>query len=665
LNIINSFSWLQWTILGLIPLVIVLLYFLKLRRQPLQVPSTFLWARTIEDLHVNSIWQRLRNSLLLWLQLLLLLLLLLTGLRPGCRGEELVGERFIFAVDSSASMSATDRGKPRLDLAKAHVENLIDRMKPDDVAMLISFSDGATVHQSYTKNKSLLKRKLVDIEQTQRRTDLTDALRAASGLANPGRTSNREDKRDVQVAESLAATLFIVSDGGAKEVPDFSLGVLKPEYHPIGAFETPDNVGIIAFSISTMTGDKATYRAFARLENFGPATVSVSTSLFANDELLDSNSGIEISAGQTKGINFDLSEAIDQLELPVKLRLELERDDHLLLDNKAYAILNRPRQARVLVVSDGNRFLEMAMNTERARKLASIEFETLAFMETEDYSIQSKSGYYDLILYDRCQPKENPQCNAFYIDALPPGDTWQRSEPFNPVAIIDFSRSHPIMQFLELSRLTIIEGRSLEGPTATVPLWESDKGSLLSIAPRAGFQDLVLSFPIIETAADGSDELNTDWPNHLSFPLIMQNIIAYLGGASDLQVDENIKTGQITQLKLDDSFDSIDIKSPRGKKYPVNKNRNNIFVFSKTDVAGFYDVMEKGKSDPEQVFAVNSIDRRESDIRVREKLEIGFEEVTGDSSTKPVRKEFWKWLIIAALVVLTFEWIVYNRRVFV
>ena len=52
----------QWLILLALPPLVVLLYFLKLKRQPLEVPSTYLWHRTIEDLHVNSLWQRLRYT---------------------------------------------------------------------------------------------------------------------------------------------------------------------------------------------------------------------------------------------------------------------------------------------------------------------------------------------------------------------------------------------------------------------------------------------------------------------------------------------------------------------------------------------------------------------------------------------------------------------------
>ncbi len=87
MNFINSLSMWQWVVIGLVPPAIIALYFLKLKRQPLEVPSTYLWSRTIEDLHVNSIWQRLRQSLLLFLQPLLVSVADVHGLRSGRGGE--------------------------------------------------------------------------------------------------------------------------------------------------------------------------------------------------------------------------------------------------------------------------------------------------------------------------------------------------------------------------------------------------------------------------------------------------------------------------------------------------------------------------------------------------------------------------------------------------
>src|SRR5215208_3710586 len=115
----NTLTPWQWGLLALVPPAIIALYFLKLRRQPLEVPSTYLWKKSIEDLHVNSLWQRIRQNLLMYLQLLLIALAILALLRPGWQGTKLEGQRFIFLIDNSASMSATDTADAADRLAEA------------------------------------------------------------------------------------------------------------------------------------------------------------------------------------------------------------------------------------------------------------------------------------------------------------------------------------------------------------------------------------------------------------------------------------------------------------------------------------------------------------------------------------------------------------------
>ena len=197
---INMLSWWLWLILAAVPPAILALYFLKLKRRPLEVPSTYLWHKSIEDLHVNTIWQRLRRNLLLFLQLLLVLLIMIAVLRPGMEGSKLLGNRFIFLVDNSASMQASDLTDSRLAEAKLLAKRDIEKMQPGDVAMVVSFSNTPKVEQMFTEDKGALLRSVKAIKPTTRSTSLAEAIKVASGLANPGRSSS--DATDVQVAEA-------------------------------------------------------------------------------------------------------------------------------------------------------------------------------------------------------------------------------------------------------------------------------------------------------------------------------------------------------------------------------------------------------------------------------------------------------------------------------
>jgi hypothetical protein len=75
-------------------------------------------------------------------------------------------------------------------------------------------------------------------------------------------------------------------------------------------------------------------------------------------------------------------------------------------------------------------------------------------------------------------------------------------------------------------------------------------------------------------------------------------------------------------------------------------------------------VLEGSESTPAQQFAVNLFDSRESDLAVRDTIELGYEQVAGQTGLEQARIEAWKWLLILGLVILIFEWYVYNRRVY-
>src|SRR5690554_6546020 len=97
-------------------------------------------------------------------------------------------------------MAATDVAPSRLDKAKRDAIDLVERMRPQTAAMVISFSDVAKVEQPFTDNRRLLRSRIEQIEQTSRTSDLGEALRAAAGLANPGQTGDPNNPLDIKTA---------------------------------------------------------------------------------------------------------------------------------------------------------------------------------------------------------------------------------------------------------------------------------------------------------------------------------------------------------------------------------------------------------------------------------------------------------------------------------
>src|SRR5437867_3382286 len=124
---------------GIVVPSLLVLYFLKLRRREIDISSTLLWKKAIQDLQVNAPFQKLRRNLLLILQMLLLLLLCLALARPVTFFQRGAGKSTVILIDRSASMSATDieGGRSRLDEAKRRAKDLVGTMERGSAAMVI------------------------------------------------------------------------------------------------------------------------------------------------------------------------------------------------------------------------------------------------------------------------------------------------------------------------------------------------------------------------------------------------------------------------------------------------------------------------------------------------------------------------------------------------
>jgi hypothetical protein len=687
-----------WAVLAGIPVGIIALYFLKLRRRPVQVPSTLLWRRSLEDLHVNSLFQRLRRNLLLFLQLLAVLLAMLALAGPKGKGSTGYGQRYVLAIDNSASMASSDVPPTRLAKAKEEAKKIIQSMESDDLAMVISFSDRAKVVSNYTGDTRQLLRRIDAIPQTESTTSLREALQVAAGLANP----SKQIGEGVVASSVVPPKLFIYTDGGFADVEGFSLGNLEPEVvvigpppDPIASSEDPkasrekvkdpsDNVAILALQTARNEDRPDTYQVFGRVHNFRRDPVETEAKLLRHDPAKPSAEPTLIDAIQLKipaqseqSFKFDLPDTgLSELEV------RLDADDALTLDNRAFTLIGNPRKAQVLVVTDGNRYLVDTLKTPTAQEHADVTVVTPEEYKNDPLSRDVKAGRFDLVIFDRFRPEIAPEANALYFGVLPPGKAYEKSKDLEPpLVILDTNISHPLMQFIrDMPTVRIIKAVGVEPPPGSSILIESNQGPLAFVAPREGYADAVVTFAMLKD----KNELNTDWYKLISFPLFIYNSIQVLGNARDSVGDEVHLPGQPITLRADTFKDRVTVDLPAGKRTQDGKSSETLsrtpqgsFIANATDVTGIY----HARWDPKGTmpFVVNQFDFRESNLAPRGlvppgvpesqadnyKIKIGYNPVAGTQRVRPSRKDWWKAITVAVLGVLMLEWYIYNKRVYV
>jgi hypothetical protein len=691
-------------VLFCVPPLIVLLYFLRLKRKPIPVPSTFLWKKSIEDLHVNRLMQWLRRNVLLLLQLLAILVMIYGVLGPRLHGAVFGGRHYILMLDNSASMSATDVSPNRLEWAKAEAIKEIDAATDADVGMVIVFNDVAEIRQSYTANRAALRNAVEAIQPTQRPTRLDEALSLAASLANPERTTDDVaaapanvvpgQERTYVAAEGLQADVHLYSDGKFPTVSDFALANLNLSYHvpPAPASEgASDNVAVLRFDAERDPEDPTTVIARATVRNFK----GTETEIRPRVELLQGGTRLIASydeddfrrdkrrrplppKSERPDLTFTVADVPENADLVMHLKLE-GNTDALPLDDEAWVVLGVIRKAKVLVVGPENRRLRDFLDAPSTKKLADVTHlppDVLqAGADAKDYLHPAREGKYDLIVFDRCGPPSvdtMPASNTLFVGYPPPPFVpADRAKPGDPNAVQTvqgpsvrgWQGRHPVMRFLQaLDEVDVAEAFRLPDlPPRTQRLIEGSQNLvLLAAIPRRAFTDLVLTFALI--GPDG--KWNTNWPLKVSFPLFLRNVILNLGNVRDAGTEEALKPGQVKHLRLGGAPE-VRVTKPDGGTERLERGARADFAVAGTDRLGVYLVRwdePGGKGAQTRRFAVNLFDPLESDLAPTGEVQVGAVTVAaGGERKQPV--DLWKWPVLAGLLVLVLEWWVYNKRV--
>ncbi|HVL39435.1 MAG TPA: VWA domain-containing protein, partial [Fimbriimonadaceae bacterium] len=312
-------------LLLLLPLagVLILLYLLRMRRRDVRVPASFLWPERTDEVRANALFQRLRFSWLLVLQLLALTAVVLALARPQTKQQGLAGEVTVFVIDASASMGATDVEGNRFEAAKRLVVDSIRSADAGDRIALIEAGPQPRVVFSLSSDPLRQLRAVESLERTDGESDVGEAMRLASAL----------------VGSYDGARIVLLSDGCFEPIQDFSKGKAAVTFQQVG--RGGHNLAITALGLGE--GPKGP-QLFVGLRSFSLSAIDAVLTITADGAPVHSEK-LSIAGraewGRTISVPRQVKVFQAQLEAP---------QDQLGADNYAVALADPGSTLRVLLV---------------------------------------------------------------------------------------------------------------------------------------------------------------------------------------------------------------------------------------------------------------------------------------------------------------------------
>jgi hypothetical protein len=620
---------------GVVGALFVVLYILKLRRRAVAVPFSPLWKRIMKEKDSTSLFSKLKRLLSLLLQLLILALLILALGDPRAVETLVKGRTVVFLIDASASMQATmGDGQTRLDVARERVRAMIRAMGGRDRLLLVSMDSTVTPLGPMSSDPVALEKSLGDLSATDTRADFARALRFA--------------KDALYGADN--GEIVVVSDGALGEPKDahgtISVSDIKLSFVPVGEGER--NVAITQFSVRRYPLDKSRHEVMLEVINTGPEPEEIELTL-VGDGLPVDITRLRIAPGERLPRFYPkLSGASRTLE--ARLAPLPGSVDLLAADNRAYALLPERRRAKVLVVTEGNAYLEAALLLD--------EYLDVTEIRPRAYPAVEKSEKWDAIIFDSVTPGAPPPTHALYLNPKGPGSPVKVDKEVKNPGIDKVERKHPVVRFMALENVNIAKANRLVPELGDKAVGRMDDGAALVVAgARAGNKFLALGFDVRES----------DLPMRIAWPLLLLNTINWFVD-EDARYLSSVRTGEVWRIGLPGSrATQAKLKQPDGSSLLVPIHEGRAVMLGQR--AGFYELSLDGAeplpdgTSPLVGFAANLVDEAESRIAPQSTVRVGGHEAGEPSPFRAgPKREIWLYLLAAAVVLLTIEWVTYHRR---
>jgi antitoxin (DNA-binding transcriptional repressor) of toxin-antitoxin stability system len=591
---------------------IILLYLLKVRRREVRVPAKFLFPAMTTDVRANALFQKLRPNLLLFLQLLAALLLLTALARPMIQAKGLPGQSVI-VVDNSASMSSIDASPTRLDAAKNRMRRFVQELNPGEQLAIIEAGAQVRVLSPLTSDKQKLLNAIDQIQPTDTAGNLDEALRLAAAL----------------VGKSSESRIVLLSDGAFPPVSDFSAGNAKLVFESLGS--SGENLAITAMDVQERSGS---FEWFVGIRNFGSQSRQAILEFYANGKLIDARS-ITVEGGKTIGQTLRMR----SLQEPLEARLKA--DDMLASDNTAYRVGVTQKPIRVLLVGEGNFFLERALALE-----PNVQLSKAPSVPESERGERVGGGEFDLIIFDRTAPVP-VKARAVMVIKAQGGPIAALGLVVRAPRIALWEREHPLMRYLELGNLLIDNApRLTPAPWAKV-LAESQQTPLIVAGEHQNRRWVGIGWDILES----------DFPLQPAFPIFIANLLRWSVGEQGGAADLTVRTGVPFSLTVDPAETELSVHTPEGqtRTFPVN---DGAVVLPGLERVGVYTV--QGRKTQLRI-AANLMHSDESNIRPRTSINVCGKTVAAQNTLTTLR-DLWKPIALALLALLMVEWWVFVKR---
>jgi hypothetical protein len=690
---------------------LVILYFLKLRRVPREVSSTLLWKKAIQDLQANAPFQRLRRNLLLFLQLIILGLILLALAQPRSTASASAGRKLVLLIDRSASMRAVDGDgntagdRTRLEVAKERAIGLVEGLASPslfeeseraDEAMVIAFDRSAEIVSQFTSDKQTLIKAINGIAQTDGPSSIEEAYRLAQSqrpnrvFIDTGASGEGTDPVEIEGIKGGDAYFFhLFSDGRisdldvvradsqeqAGDAPSF-------EYHAIGDAGSV-NVGLTALRAERDYEDPRKLSVFVGVQSTDPNPRSIDAELLVGGAVVSVRAvkleGAQVNSqtgereASTGGVVFELVEP-NGVVVGVRLTTGFGEGnlDVLSTDNRGTLIVPPAKQSSVALVTTGSLFLREAL-----RGLSISDLQVITPSEYEAMREDGETSAIDLFVFDGTLPEAGEGGVVFdpgrYLVVgdvyTGPGGVVDNGEGPG-TQIINWRRTHPLLRDLTLDAVVIGKSRTIEIP---------DGSELVSLAETTEGPAIVeMSTGDVRAVMVGFDPKFSNWPFDVSFVVFLASAVDYLGTQIGTEVDVNARqlspgyvladrvptdAGNIRVTLPDGSLSSEIVAAPDGRIVYGPIRETGMYRVQWTGSAGASDVEDDGRI--VRFYAANLLDSAESDAGTRTQVDLSNRVVSASNQGEIKRlKEWWVWLLIAALGVMMIEWWIYNRKVY-